>query len=181
MELFWAFLCYSFFGFWLEVVYAHLTGGRKDRKRTLLLPLCPVYGAGAAAILLLAPVTRGSKEGIFLLGGVTATAVEYLLAVWYEKGLGVSFWDYSEIKGNLHGRVCLPFSVVWGLLSVGLVCWVHPAMKPILSMSAPVTAVWIILVISDLVISGVMLRFRGNRDCLRWYDRWDMYFRQGRE
>lgn len=172
MEFFWNFFFYSFLGFGLEVVYAYLTGGRRDRKRTLLLPLCPVYGVGAAAILFFAPVAGGNKTGIFLLGGVTATAVEYILAVWYEKGLGVSFWDYSGVTGNLHGRVCLPFSAVWGFLSVGLVCWVHPAMESILRISAPVTVAWIILVIGDLAISGVMLRFSGDRICLRWYERW---------
>ena len=76
MKFFWNFFFYSFLGFGLEVVYAYLTGGRKDRKRTLLLPLCPVYGVGAAAILFFAPVTGGNKVGTFLLGGVTATAVE---------------------------------------------------------------------------------------------------------
>ena len=49
----WYFVLYSFLGFLLEVGYARCTGGRRDRKRTLLLPLCPVYGLGALAVLAL--------------------------------------------------------------------------------------------------------------------------------
>lgn len=172
MKFFWIFFFYSFLGFVLEVVYTYLTGGRKDRKRTLLLPLCPVYGVGAAAILLFAPMAGENKTAIFLLGGVTSTVVEYMLAVWYEKGLGVSFWDYSEVKGNFQGRVCLPFSAVWGILSVGLACWLHPAVESMLRISAPVTVVWMIPVVSDLVISGIMLRLSGDRTCLQWYEKW---------
>lgn len=181
MEIFRNFLFYSFVGFGLEIAYAYLTGGRRDRKRTLLLPLCPVYGIGAAAVLFLSPIAEGNKIGIFFLGGATATVVEYILAVWYEKGLGVSFWDYRGVKGNLHGRVCLPFSAVWGILSLGLVYWVHPVVGATLRISAPVTVVWMILVMGDLVISGVMIRVSGDRDCLRWYDRWYVRSGQNRE
>ena len=53
MEWFWYFLFYSFLGFLLEVGYAWWTGGSLDRKCLLLLPLCPVYGLGACAVLLL--------------------------------------------------------------------------------------------------------------------------------
>ena len=172
MELFWSFILYSFLGFGLEVFYALLTGGRRDRKRTLLLPLCPVYGLGAVTILLLSRLVGENREIRFLLGIIGATVVEYLLAVWYEKGLGVSFWDYSEIPGNLHGRVCLPFSLVWGILGVILVEWVHPAMEMWLIRPIPgvVMATVMFVVAGDLVVSGIMLRITGERACLRWYD-----------
>ncbi len=53
MEYFWYFVLYSALGFLLEVGYAWCTGGRRDRKRTLVLPLCPVYGLGALVVLAL--------------------------------------------------------------------------------------------------------------------------------
>ena len=55
LEWIWYFIWYSFLGFLLEVGYARWTGGRRDRKCLLLLPLCPVYGLGACAVLLLPP------------------------------------------------------------------------------------------------------------------------------
>lgn len=60
LEWIWYFIWYSFLGFLLEVGYARWTGGRRDRKCLLLLPLCPVYGLGACAVLLLPPVGAGA-------------------------------------------------------------------------------------------------------------------------
>ena len=169
---FWNFVIYSFFGFLLEVGFAWATGGRTDRKCLLLLPLCPVYGLGASAILLLAPVVRRSPVLLFLLGGLTATVVEYAVAGWYEQGLGVSFWDYTGLPGNVRGRVCLPFSLAWGLLALGLVYWVHPAVELwVGAIPPPVTLSMMALVLADLAVSTVMMKRTGDRRCLQWYRR----------
>lgn len=167
---FWRFVCCGFLGFLLEVAYARVTGGRQDRKGLLLLPLCPVYGVGALGILWLAPLAGGHPAGIFVLGAAAATAAEYALAAWYEQVLGVQFWDYRDLPGNLHGRVCLPFSLAWGVLSLGLVYWVDPMLAGYLrAIPAPVTLSMALLVGADLLVSSVMMRRTGGRDCLRWY------------
>lgn len=170
MVLFWSFLVYSFFGFLLEVIYARATGGRRDRKCFFVLPLCPVYGLGACAILSLPDSILQSPVSLFLLGGLTATVTEYLIAVLYEKGFGVSFWDYRDLPGNLHGRVCLPFSLVWGALSLPLVYWLHPALLPLLS-SIPSPLSWLALstVLTDGAVSALLLKRTGLRTSLRWY------------
>ena len=77
---FWYFVFYSLCGFGCEVLFSRLTGGRRDRKGMLLLPLCPVYGLGACAILLLPPVVRAHTMPLFFLGGLAAAAVFRLLA-----------------------------------------------------------------------------------------------------
>ena len=97
----WNFILYSFFGFLLEVAYARATGGRGDRKSLLVLPLCPVYGVGACLILLLPRTVIQNPFTLFLLGGLAATAAEYGMAILYERGLGVSFWDYTGLPGSI--------------------------------------------------------------------------------
>ena len=170
MIWFWNFTTYSFLGFLLEVAFARSTGGRPDRKCLLVLPLCPVYGLGACAILLLPTWTDASFPLLFVLGGMTATAVEYLTALFYEKALGVSFWDYHGLPGSLQGRVCLPFSLAWGLLSLPLVHWVDPILAPWLAaIPRPVTWMAMAAVGSDLLLSGILLKRTGNRNCLKWY------------
>jgi uncharacterized membrane protein len=82
----------------------------------------------------------------------------------------VSFWDYSDLPMNLHGRVCLPFSLAWGLLSVPLVRWLHPA---ILSLSfappVPLTVAMAAALCSDMCVSALLLRHFHTRDALDWY------------
>ena len=72
MGWFWYFLFYSFLGFLLEVGYAWWTGGPLDRKCLLLLPLCPVYGLGACAVLLLPSAVLRSPVLLVIVGGLTA-------------------------------------------------------------------------------------------------------------
>ena len=172
MELFWYFVIYSFLGFLLEVVFARLVRAHKrDRKCFVLLPLCPVYGLGALAILLLPESVRQSGPLLVVFGGLAATCTEYLMAVFYEKMLGVAFWDYSGLRFNLHGRVCPLFSLFWGLLAVLLVHRIHLAVALWAGeIPVAVSASAMLLVAADSVYTAALLQVRGDTNCLRWYD-----------
>ena len=172
LEWFWYFTLYSMLGCLLEIAFARATRSRPDRKRTLFLPLCPVYGVGACLCLMAAPLTRNNPALLFLTGAVVCTSAEYLTAVWYERALGVTFWDYAGQRGNLWGRVSLPFSAAWGVLALCLTHWIHPAVIELVRMiPTPLFYVAAPLTCADLILSGVMLRRSRDRACLRWYDR----------
>lgn len=168
----YTFVFYSFLGFLLEVVFARLTGQRKrDRKCLYLLPLCPVYGLGALAILALPGWVKAHGVWLVLLGGLTATAVEALVGLWDRQVLGVHFWDYTGLPGAWRGVICLPFFLAWGVLSWGLVRWVHPwagawlARLPL--WAAPALA---LLVLGDGWHSALLLRRSGSTEVLKWYE-----------
>lgn len=172
-RLFWYFLIYSFLGFLLEVIFARITrASRQDRKCMLLLPLCPVYGAGALLIVSLSPFIRRSGVLVLAFGMLAATAVEYFMDWLYETALHVRFWDYSTLPGNLNGRVCLPFSAAWGLLSLILVYWVHPALS---RWTAQIPQGWTLpaalLFLLDSILTILLLRAARSTAALRWYDR----------
>ena len=110
---------YSFLGFLFEVAFARLTRNpKRDRKCRLLLPLCPVYGLGACGLLLLPEGVRERPVLLFVCAAALCTAVEYAVGLFYEKALGVPFWDYRALPLNLGGKVCLPFSLLWGGMTV---------------------------------------------------------------
>ncbi|MCM1455793.1 MAG: hypothetical protein NC037_04615 [Bacteroides sp.] len=68
--LFWQFFFYSFCGFLLEVAFARaIRSPKQDRKCHLLLPVCPVYGVGALAILALPEAVAASPLLLFFAGG----------------------------------------------------------------------------------------------------------------
>ena len=166
--MFWSFLAYSFAGLLLETAFARLTGGPPHRKGLLVLPLCPVYGAGACLILALAAPASACPPAVFLLGALAATAAEYLAALYHEKALGVSFWSYDGLPGSLQGRVCLPFSLAWGVLSLGLVYWLHPLLAPWLArIPAPVSWAALTTLLADGIFTAALLRSRGDISCLQ--------------
>ncbi len=167
---FWIFLFYSFLGFLLEVAFARATHGEKqDRKCLYVLPLCPVYGLGAVAILILPEPVRQSWPLLFLCGGAAALLVEYLYSFAVEQLFGVHFWDYSNCAWNLKGRVCLDFGLIWGALAVGLVRF-HPHLAPFLDGIEPgVTLLAVPCFLMDCAVTFVVLRRGRSTEVLRWY------------
>lgn len=131
IDLFLPFLLYSFLGFLLELLHARVHGSRgHGRKCLLFLPLCPVYGFGTLAILHMPAPLLNNPLTVFLAGGLLATLVEYGVALFYQVGAGVKFWDYSQQPGNLGGKICPLYTLFWGLLSLPLVYVFHPFPSP---------------------------------------------------
>lgn len=157
--LLWLFWSYSFLGWVLEVGFAAVLGREwRERKCFLLLPLCPVYGIGMLTVLALPPGLMAGPSAI-LWGGLAATAAEYAVHWWYQQFCGVQFWDYSGVPGNLHGRVCLPFSAAWGLLTWGALRWVQPGLALLAAeVPAAVTFGFLLLFTADSVITLFRLR-----------------------
>ena len=162
-DLLWVFWIYSFGGYLVERAFAAATRAeRRERKCFLLLPLCPVYGLGMLAVLAL-PESWRQGPWLIAAGAAAATAVEYAVHWAYETFLGVEFWDYSHIPGNLGGRICLPFTLAWGLLVWAAVRFVQPGAEALAAgVPAWLTYVCLLVFTADLVCSLWFLRVTGD-------------------
>lgn len=166
----WYLLVYSFLGYLLEVAYAKIVHGRgSGRKCLLLLPLCPVYGVGGVAIVALSG-PNPQPLWVMGVGFGAATVVELLFGLYYKYVLGVAFWNYSQIRWNVGGLVCLPFSLAWSGLALALVYTVHPIVKICVSVlpTAFTVPAWIVLG-ADCLISSIALKREKNTAVLQWY------------
>lgn len=170
--IFWQFLFFSFCGFLVEVVFARLTRSpRQARKCHLFLPVCPVYGLGALSVLVLPAAVKASPLLLFLLGGMACTLVEWSMSHFYEKAAHAAFWSYRKLPWNVNGRVCLWFSLFWGLLVLPLVYVVQPQVLIWAAVIPPqVTFPTFFLYLTDAALSLILLRQKGA-DGLKWYDR----------
>ena len=164
----WYFWIYSFLGYLLERAFAAVTHAEHQGRRCfLLLPLCPVYGLGMLAVLALPP---DWTEGGWLVisGGLAATAVEYAVHWAYETTLGIRFWDYANVPGNLQGRVCLPFTLAWGILTAAAVWWIQPWGERLASRIPPEATVFCLLLFTaDALLSARFLWVTGDIEGLR--------------
>ena len=164
----WIFWIYSFLGYGLEKLFAAVTHApNQGRKCFLLLPLCPVYGLGMLAVLALPPE---HQEGLWLVvwGGLAATAVEYAVHWAYDTFLHVRFWDYSRVWGNLHGRVCLPFTAAWGVLTALAVRWVQPEVEALAArVPGEVTYLCLLVFTADALVYARLLWVTGDVELLR--------------
>jgi uncharacterized membrane protein len=115
----WSFLLYSFLGAVIEMVFCLLAEGvLESRSGLLYLPLRPIYGLGGVANMLLLHGLVQEPILIFLFGIVIGSVVEYVASFVMEEAFGSISWDYSSKPLNLHGRICLQYSLCWGLLAL---------------------------------------------------------------
>ncbi len=89
-------------------------------------PVCPIYGVGVLMMLCwFAPFT-GQPLLFYVIATVCMSAWEYLVAWILETTTHIKYWDYSDRKFNLHGRICLSISLTWGVLAYLVIFWIHP-------------------------------------------------------
>ena len=105
-------------------------------------------------------------------GALVATLVEYVVAVFYEKGVGVRFWEYDQQPGNLSGRICPLYTLFWGALSLLTVYGLQPLFSPLLArIPLGLTQILFLLFAADGLLSLFLLHRTGSTDCLLWYRR----------
>ena len=130
------FLIYSFGGWVVEVIFHAVALGKVINRGFLNGPVCPVYGFGVLSVFALLNTIQGSgrqmSDGmIFVFGIVLATAVELVAGWLLDVCFHARWWDYSDKILNINGRVCLLYSIFWGILTVFLVRKVNPCIDKI--------------------------------------------------
>lgn len=124
--LFLYFVIYAFLGWILETVYCSVRERRFVARGFLYGPVCPIYGVGVLMMLCwFAPFT-GQPLLFYAVATVCMSAWEYLVAWILETTTHIKYWDYSDRKFNLHGRICLSISLTWGVLAYLVIFWIHP-------------------------------------------------------
>ncbi len=130
--LFIYFTIYSFIGWLCEVVYCSYLSRRIVNRGFLAGPVCPVYGFGALFLIWLLEPVAFSIPIIFICGLVITSTLEYITGWLLETFFGTRWWDYSNQKFNLEGRVCLKNSIYFGIMSVILIKLLHPTAEKLI-------------------------------------------------
>lgn len=52
-----------------------------------------------------------------VLGSILITILEFIFGLILNIWLGLNIWDYSNVPLNILGQICLPFSLIWVVLS----------------------------------------------------------------
>ena len=127
------FLFYSFVGWMYESILVSCQQHRLVNRGFLNGPLCPIYGTGA----ILGVAILGNVHNpiiIFLISMVGATILEYTTSWVMEQLFHARWWDYSNFRFNLQGRVCLLGALIFGLGGVGVVLGSQPYVERVTDM-----------------------------------------------
>jgi uncharacterized membrane protein len=115
-------------GWIIEVVYRSITQREFINAGFLYGPFVPLYGFGAALLILLELFIHQWPLPIkIVVYGIILTLIEYVTGIILEKLFKLKLWDYSDNKFNFQGRVCLLFSLIWTAIAVIFLIFIHPA------------------------------------------------------
>lgn len=133
-EIFWYFVIYAVLGWVVEVCFCSINTGGFVNRGFLNGPVCPIYGFGMVAVLVCLWPLRHNIPVLYA-GAVLLTSALELVTGWVLKKLfHTSWWDYSNMRFNLGGYICLRFSLVWGVGATLVVKLVHPAVAALVAL-----------------------------------------------
>lgn len=118
MIYFLLFMIYSFCGWALEVFGKLIEKRRFINRGFLIGPYCPIYGYGALAITFLLKRYSDDAITLFIMAILVCGVLEYFTSYFMEKIFKARWWDYSQKRFNINGRVCLDTIIPFGLLGL---------------------------------------------------------------
>lgn len=164
-RIFAYFIIYSIIGFIVETIFGIITKGVIESRQSFLYgPFCAIYGLGAVIMIIILQHFKQNGYKLFISGFILGTIIEYLISLIAELIFHVKWWDYSNEPFNIAGRVCIRFSIFWGLLSIYLISYLNPRVdKFIEKIKAKfeikkikiATSIIICLLFFDFMITGI--------------------------
>lgn len=158
------FVVYSVIGYIIETIFGLLTKGVIESRQSFLYgPFCGIYGVGAVVMILGLQRFQKNNYTLFAGGFVIGSLIEYVISFIGEWFFHIKWWDYSGMPFNINGRICVWFSLFWGILAIYLMTHVNPKVNHFLDKIKPnilktVTIILTILIFIDFVITGFALK-----------------------
>ncbi|MCH5167076.1 MAG: putative ABC transporter permease [Erysipelotrichales bacterium] len=162
MEMFYKllliFFFYSFMGWLIESTCKLIELRRFVNRGFLTGPICPIYGVGGVIILLTLSKYNNDPVVLYFMSIVIAAILEYFTSFAMEKIFKNRWWDYSNWKFNINGRICLETMIPFGFLSLLMIYIVNPCLLNAISLMnyniMRITAITLsLLTIIDIIIS----------------------------
>ena len=121
------FFTYSFGGWIWEIIYLSLKNMHLVLDKGILFgPLRTMYGSGALILILFVMPLKENFLQSYISGMLGATLLEFIVGFSFEKIFHRKCWDYSNMRLNISGHICLPASLLWGLFTVVFIRYLHP-------------------------------------------------------
>ncbi len=159
-EIFLLFVCYSFIGWLIEVVFEFVNNGKLVNRGFLIGPYCPIYGVGGVIATITLTSHKDSVIILFVMSMFLFAILEYFTSYLMEKLFKARWWDYSHFRFNINGRICLETLVPFGLLGCFAIYIVNPCFEFLFSLVNQQVLDIIAIVIAVIFILDVILSLR---------------------
>ena len=153
---FFVFIFYSFIGWFYEVIISLALKRHFNNRGFIIGPICPIYGTGALLITALLWRRSDNLLIIFLVSMIGSGLLEYVTSYILEKIFHVRWWDYSEQRFNINGRISLVALLAFGALGVAVIKVLNPLMLHVLNEIPAEYLQLIALIVLGLFVIDVM-------------------------
>ena len=152
------FIIYSFIGWIIDICDIFFHTKKIVNRGFLIGPYCPIYGVGVLLIIFLLKEFTDTPLALFVLASVICMTLEYLTSYVMEKWFNARWWDYSDRKFNLNGRICLETTIPFGLGAMLVMYVVQPFIANLLNkipnnITIIIGIILMIIFIIDAIIS----------------------------
>ncbi len=130
--IFLLFIMYSFLGWIVEIIDFLIEDKKFVNRGFLIGPYCPIYGVGLLLIVNFLKNYTDSYLIVFVMSMFICMTLEYLTSYIMEKLFNARWWDYSDKKFNINGRVCLETTIPFGLGGMAIMYIVNPFFEKVL-------------------------------------------------
>ncbi|MCI7233063.1 MAG: putative ABC transporter permease [Oscillospiraceae bacterium] len=150
-QLFLMFCFWSFIGWCIEVIDMTYETGEYQNRGFLNMPICPIEGLGVIMVTVLFKPISNTIVPLFLACTILCTAFELFVGWGMEKIFHARWWDYSNMKFNYKGYICLRNSIFFGAGCVVVIRYIQPMVEKAID-SIPLKAgITIVIVMSVLI------------------------------
>ena len=165
------FSIFSIIGWILEATYKSITNKNIINPGLLIGFSVPLYGFGGVFLYILCLLLNNINSNykiiiIFITSTLILTLLEYIIGKIILDKYNIKFWDYSNLKLNYKGIVCLYFSFIWGILSLIFYYFLFPFLNIIIISNSKDIELFLlgiyygILVIDLLVTINLLNKFK---------------------
>ena len=141
------FWIYSFLGWVVESTFCSINEHKLINRGFLSGPICPIYGFGALIVILSLTPFLSHPLFLFIDAVVLTSILEYFTSYAMEQLFHARWWDYSQHRFNLNGRICLATSLSFGGLSLFVMYVLHPGVVHLVSYLPQVAQIVISIII----------------------------------
>ena len=148
----------------MEVTQGYVRHKKFVNRGFLIGPYCPIYGYGAISMTLLLKGYANDPIVLFVMAIVICSILEYTTSFVMEKLFKIRWWDYSNRKFNINGRICLETMIPFGILGCLMIYFVNPFMFAIIDMipSNLINIIAVILFIIYLMDNAISITIISN-------------------
>lgn len=140
---FFYFTVYSFLGWICETIYCSIIDNHYVNRGFLKGPFCPIYGIGALIVIVFLTPFANNVIILFLTAMIFTSTLEYITGALLESIFNLTWWDYSNYKFNINGKVCLLNSILFGILSVITIEFINPTIVTLIKHISSKYIIWI--------------------------------------